>query len=109
MKVHELVSDELWVAIGPRLPAHPPQPQGGNAWKPDRAALCGIISVLKTGLQWQMLPMELGCGSGSTCWRRLRDQQAAGVWHLCWPRSPSARNSTSVSRLRADEHIASPG
>src|SRR5829696_4190967 len=24
--------------------------------------------------------MELGCGSGVTCWRRLRDWQAAGVW-----------------------------
>ena len=23
---------------------------------------------------------ELGCGSGTTCWRRLRDWQAAGVW-----------------------------
>ena len=27
-----------------------------------------------------MLPQELGCGSGMTCWRRLRDWQAAGVW-----------------------------
>jgi transposase len=27
-----------------------------------------------------MLPTELGCGSGSTCWRRLRDWQEAGVW-----------------------------
>jgi transposase len=24
--------------------------------------------------------MELGSGSGWTCWRRLRDWQAAGVW-----------------------------
>jgi transposase len=23
---------------------------------------------------------EMGCGSGSTCWRRLRDWQEAGVW-----------------------------
>ena len=22
----------------------------------------------------------MGCGSGSTCWRRLRDWQEAGVW-----------------------------
>ena len=27
-----------------------------------------------------MLPQEMGCGSGVTCWRRLRDGQAAGVW-----------------------------
>jgi hypothetical protein len=25
-----------------------------------------------------MLPQELGCGSGMTCWRRLRDWQQAG-------------------------------
>jgi hypothetical protein len=29
-----------------------------------------------------MLPQELGCGSGMTCWRRLRDLQEAGIWQL---------------------------
>ena len=80
MKVHELVSDELWQRVEPLLPPHPPQPKGGNQWKPDRPALCGIIYVFKTGIGWNDLPLELGCGSGSTCWRRLRDWQAAGVW-----------------------------
>ncbi len=36
--------------------------------------------VLKSGVPWRMLPKELGCGSGVTCWRRLRDWQRAGVW-----------------------------
>ena len=27
-----------------------------------------------------MLPREMGCGSGVTCWRRLREWQDAGVW-----------------------------
>jgi transposase len=27
-----------------------------------------------------MLPAEMACGSGMTCWRRLRDWHAAGVW-----------------------------
>ena len=27
------------------------------------------------------LTQALGWGSGMTCWRRLRDWQAAGVWH----------------------------
>lgn len=40
----------------------------------------GIIYVLKGGIPWRMLPTELGCGSGVTCWRRLRDWQEAGVW-----------------------------
>ena len=81
MRVHELVSDELWATIEPLLPPQPPQPKGGHPWLPDRPALCGIIFVLKTGIQWQMLPTEMGCGSGSTCWRRLRAWQRAGVWH----------------------------
>jgi transposase len=41
-----------------------------------------VFFVLRTGLPWQMLPQELGCGSGMTCWRRLRDWQLAGVWDL---------------------------
>jgi transposase len=80
MNVHELVSDDLWATIEPLLPPRPPQPRGGRPWADDRAALCGIIYVLKTGIQWRMLPAELGCGSGVTCWRRLRDWQEAGVW-----------------------------
>jgi transposase len=48
---------------------------------PNRAALTGIIFVLRTGIPWELLPQELGCGSGMTCWRRLRDWQEAGVWH----------------------------
>jgi transposase len=35
---------------------------------------------LQTGLRWDLLPQEMGCGSGMSCWRRLRDWQAAGVW-----------------------------
>ncbi|WP_406375806.1 transposase [Streptomyces sp. NBC_00647] len=38
---------------------------------PDRRALCGILFVLHTGIQWEYLPQELGFGSGMTCWRRL--------------------------------------
>ncbi len=47
---------------------------------PDRAALTGILFVLRSGIPWEMLPLEMGCGSGVTCWRRLRDGQEAGVW-----------------------------
>src|SRR5215210_1153200 len=80
MKQIELVSDDLWEAIAPFLPKEPPKPKGGRPRVPDRAALAGIVFVLKSGIPWRMLPAQLGCGSGSTCWRRLRDWQAAGVW-----------------------------
>ena len=76
----ELVSDELWEIIEPLLPPEPPKPQGGRPRVDDRAALSGIIFVLKSGIPWEMLPQEMGCGSGVTCWRRLREWQEAGVW-----------------------------
>ena len=46
----------------------------------DRAALTGIVFVLVSGIPWERLPAEMGCGCGMSCWRRLRDWQAAGVW-----------------------------
>src|ERR687897_1396675 len=75
-----LVPDELWTTIEPLLPPDPPKPTGGRPRVSDRACLAGIIFVLKSGIPWEMLPQELGCGSGMTCWRRLRDWQDAGVW-----------------------------
>ena len=75
-----MVTDELWEIIEPLLPPEPPKPKGGRSRVPDRAVLTGIIFVLKSGIPWEMLPKEMGCGSGSTCWRRLRGWQEAGVW-----------------------------
>ena len=75
-----LVPDALWEIVEPLLPAEPAKPKGGRPRVPDRACLTGIIFVLKTGIPWEDLPQEMGCGSGMTCWRRLRDWQEAGVW-----------------------------
>ena len=36
--------------------------------------------VLKSGIPLEMLPQEMGCGSGMTCGRWLRAWQQAGVW-----------------------------
>ena len=74
-----LVPDDLWAAIKPLLPPELPKPKGGRPRCNDRAALAGIIFVLRSGIPWEMLPRELGC-SGMTCWRRLHDWQEAGVW-----------------------------
>ena len=76
----QLVSDELWQNIESLLPPEPEKPKGGRPRLSNRAALAGILFVLQTGIPWEMLPIEMGCGSGMTCWRRLRDWQAAGVW-----------------------------
>jgi transposase len=76
----KLVSDALWAKVKGLLPPEPPKPKGGRPRVGDRAALTGIVFVLKTGIQWRELPWEMGCGSGVTCWRRLRDWQQSGVW-----------------------------
>src|ERR687887_2852138 len=75
-----LVSDALWSLFAPLLPPRTPRPKGGRPPLDDRAALTGILFVLKSGIPWEMLPQEIGCGSGMTCWRRLRDWQRAGIW-----------------------------
>jgi transposase len=76
-----LVSDELWDIVEPILPAvKEMSPKGGRPPLGNREALTGIIFVLKTGIPWEDLPQEMGCGCGMTCWRRLRDWQEAGVW-----------------------------
>ena len=80
MAVPHLVPDSLWSIIEPLLPPAPPKPKGGRPRIPDRQVLAGIVFVLRTGIPWEYLPQELGCGSGMTCWRRLRDWQTAGVW-----------------------------
>lgn len=77
-----LLPDALWNLIQPLLPPSPHRPNGGRPRLPDRACLTGILFVLRSGMPWEMLPQELGCGSGMTCWRRLRDWQEAGIWQL---------------------------
>ena len=77
-----LVDDGLWELIQPLLP--PPKPRRrlypGRRPLDNRKALTGILFVLKSGIPWEMLPQEMGCGSGMTCWRHLREWQEAGVW-----------------------------
>jgi transposase len=76
----ELLPDALWLLIQPLLPSHSPQPKGGRPPVGHRPVLTGILYVLRTGIPWDYLPRQLGYGSPSTLWRRLRDWQQAGVW-----------------------------
>jgi transposase len=76
-----IVTDELWDIVEPLIPKverrfrYP-----GRKRIPDRKALTGILYVLKSGIPWEELPQEMGCGSGVTCWRRLAEWQDQGVW-----------------------------
>jgi transposase len=78
------LTDELWAALEPHLPARPAyRPKGGHPFCDDKACLRGILYLLREGCKWQSIPSKaLGCPSGSTCWRRFRDWKAAGVWAL---------------------------
>ena len=76
-----LVSDELWELVEPLIPLVPRRHRfPGRKRLDDRMVLTGILFVLQTGIPWEYLPKEMGCGSGMTCWRRLREWQEAGVW-----------------------------
>lgn len=75
-----ILPDDLWTLIAPLLPPDKPAKSNGRPRIPNRQALTGILFVLRTGIPWEYLPQELGCGCGMTCWRRLRDWNEAGVW-----------------------------
>ncbi len=77
-----LLPDALWERIQPLLPEPKARRHRYPGRKPvdHRKTLTGILFVLKTGIPWEDLPQEMGCGSGMTCWRRLRDWQADGTW-----------------------------
>ena len=76
------MTDALWERLEPLIPQRPYRVNrtAGRPTVPDRSVFGGIVFVLLTGIPWKKLPLELGYGSGITCWRRLREWQQAGVW-----------------------------
>jgi transposase len=82
MSTTDLVPEALWALIAPLLPK--PKRRRfrfpGRKRLDDRRVLAGILFILKSGLPWNDLPREFGCGCGSTCYHRLRAWQRRGVW-----------------------------
>ena len=74
--------DALWKRLQPLLPPPPPRRFRfpGRKHLDYRKVLTGILFVLKTGIAWDDLPAELGCGCGKTCRHYLQVWQEAGVW-----------------------------
>lgn len=77
-----LVSDALWERLQPLLPAPPPRRFRfpGRKRIDYRRILTGILFVLKTGIAWDDLPADLGCGCGKTCRGYLQRWHQSGVW-----------------------------
>ena len=75
-----LLPEGLWAEIAPPLPPERAKPKGNRPRNSDHAALTGILFVLRSVAPWELLPREMDCGSGMTCWRRLRDWQSGGDW-----------------------------
>ena len=94
-----LLSDELWNLVEPVLPPPKPRRRKYPGRKPldRRQALTGILFVLKSGIPWEDLPQEMGCGSGMSCWRYLAAWQKAGVWEKV--------HKILLDRLRADDQL----
>ena len=79
---YDLIDDAIWKRLAPLIPARRRRRghRHGRTPIPDRSILTGILFVLRSGIPWQMLPRRMGCGSGSSCWRRLVRWQTTGVW-----------------------------
>ena len=90
-----LLTDGLWELVEPLLPPLKRSPKGGRPPIGNREALTGILFVLKTGIAWEDLPQEMGCGCGMTCWRRLTAWQATG---FLGPITSSAARQVAASR-----------
>jgi transposase len=72
-----MLAKELWEESQLFVPPHPPRRRGGRSPSSDRGALEGNLYVLLSGILWELLFAVFGV-CGMTCWRRLRDWQAAG-------------------------------
>jgi|SRR5215203_6116510 transposase len=101
----KLVTDELWEVIEPLLPEEPPKPNGGRPRIDDRAALTGILFVLKSGIPWKMLPQEMGCGSGMTCWQEYSGSTDCGT-SSSWPEAPAISGQCCATSRRFPESSA---
>jgi putative transposase len=76
------VSDELWEKVAPLIPATPSHAKGGRTRAPDRRVFSAIVYLLRTGIQWNALPRELG--ASSTVHDRSQEWERAGLFRELW-------------------------
>jgi putative transposase len=76
------VSDELWERVAPLIPERPAHPKGGRPAADDQQMFAAIVYVLRTGIQWNALPRELG--ASSTVYDRFRWWEEQGFFQRLW-------------------------
>jgi putative transposase len=76
------VTDELWEHVQPLIPRAPSHAKGGRPRLEDRRAFEAIVYVLRTGMQWNALPRELG--ASSTVHDRFQQWEQAGLFTALW-------------------------
>ena len=76
------LTDGRWEKIKPLLPDPKRSRKGGRPPANNRACLEGLLWVVRSGARWKDLPDDFP--SPSTCWRRLRDWEQAGLWLRIW-------------------------
>lgn len=75
------LSDKQWSLIEPLLPKQN-YSKGGRPRADDKKVFEGILWILRTGAQWNELPVKYG--DPSTAWRRLHKWQKMGIWKNIW-------------------------
>ena len=96
------LTDEQWFLIEDLFPTPAASPHGGRPTIPPRACVEGILWILRTGARWKDLPNRFP--SPTTCWRRLRDWTAAGLWEQAWSRL--LRRLDAEGRVNTEETFA---
>jgi len=76
------LSDEFWERVEPLVPEAPSHARGGRPRMPDRKAFEAMVYVLRTGIQWNALPREMG--ASSTVHERFQEWERTGLFEKLW-------------------------
>src|ERR671912_633108 len=91
------VSDEFWEKVQPLIPPTPSHAKGGRTRMDDRQAFAAMIYVLRTGIQWNALPRQMG--ASSTVHDRYQEWERLGFFEQLWQAGAGGGPNRHDSRL----------
>ncbi|MFK0229865.1 transposase [Streptomyces sp. NPDC090303] len=100
----DLVPDDLWERIAPLLPPRPPRHHRypGRLPVDDRAALRGIVYVLRKKVSWRDVLAERTVGKGAQVWRART--ATSDAW-FCWLLRPVRRDLDDLQLVGCGELV----